>query len=389
MQTKFKHEDGQQIVLVSLMLPILLVFVGLVVDVGNLYFHRRMAQNAADAAATAGSIRLPNRVDAENTAVDYAASNDYAEDTVSFDPPTTSTCINVVINEQVRPLLVSLVWNGTFDVGAYARACQITVALEASILLLENDGRALYMNGNSRLTVNQGNIHINSQNRKEDAVEINGRVYINTETASTVYSELSDNAKQAFRPEADDNTGITMPDPLKDLPAPTKESCKSLDDIKKDTTLQPGCYTGGFDVKNATLRLAPGIFWLEGGIELTGNARIIGQGVMLYIADDKSVDLSGCKDKCALSPPTDGVYAGVTIFGDRDEHIPLHIDVGTSGFDLEGIIYSASGSLELDGTATLDVNIVVNDLELKGNSNVTVEGYANKYWETTVHRMTQ
>ena len=52
------REAGQQMVLVSLMLPILLVFVGLVVDVGNVFVHRRMAQNAADAAALAGSPRL-------------------------------------------------------------------------------------------------------------------------------------------------------------------------------------------------------------------------------------------------------------------------------------------------------------------------------------------
>ncbi|MBK8051544.1 MAG: pilus assembly protein [Anaerolineales bacterium] len=59
MYARIGREEGQQIILVSLMLPILLVFVGLVIDVGNLYFHRRTAQNAADAAAVAGSVQLP------------------------------------------------------------------------------------------------------------------------------------------------------------------------------------------------------------------------------------------------------------------------------------------------------------------------------------------
>lgn len=50
-----KKERGAVIVLTALALPILLIFMGLALDLGNLYIHKARLQNAADAAALAGA----------------------------------------------------------------------------------------------------------------------------------------------------------------------------------------------------------------------------------------------------------------------------------------------------------------------------------------------
>ena len=56
-----KGESGQALVLVAAALGIFLLgAVGLAVDVGQLYAHRQMAQNAADAAAEAGILSMFN-----------------------------------------------------------------------------------------------------------------------------------------------------------------------------------------------------------------------------------------------------------------------------------------------------------------------------------------
>lgn len=55
MNDKRKHENGQILVLLAIMLAALLAILALVLDGGNLYLNRRTAQNAADAGALAGA----------------------------------------------------------------------------------------------------------------------------------------------------------------------------------------------------------------------------------------------------------------------------------------------------------------------------------------------
>jgi hypothetical protein len=55
------RESGQSIIVITMAVIVLLALVALVVDVGNAYAHRRMVQNAVDAAALAGARRLAER----------------------------------------------------------------------------------------------------------------------------------------------------------------------------------------------------------------------------------------------------------------------------------------------------------------------------------------
>ena len=55
-----RKEQGAIIVLTALLLPVLLGFMGLGVDVGNLYIHKTRLQNIADAAALAGAREYVN-----------------------------------------------------------------------------------------------------------------------------------------------------------------------------------------------------------------------------------------------------------------------------------------------------------------------------------------
>lgn len=55
------RERGQSILIIAIIVMVLLALVALVVDVGNAYAHRRMVQNAVDAAALAGARMLAFR----------------------------------------------------------------------------------------------------------------------------------------------------------------------------------------------------------------------------------------------------------------------------------------------------------------------------------------
>ena len=97
----FKRENGGVLVMVALILPVLILFVSFVVDVGNWFEHKRHLQLQADAAALAGggSFLLPC-ADApiETEARKYAGDPTQVTRFNQQVPPTADANIHVLIN---------------------------------------------------------------------------------------------------------------------------------------------------------------------------------------------------------------------------------------------------------------------------------------------------
>lgn len=70
-----KDTDGQVLVLFALVMLVLMGFAALATDVGMAYNQKTNLQSAADAAALAGAMKLPNTGDAMSVAVSYAGKN--------------------------------------------------------------------------------------------------------------------------------------------------------------------------------------------------------------------------------------------------------------------------------------------------------------------------
>ena len=78
-----ENESGQSIIIIAFTVMILLALIALVVDVGNAYAHRRIVQNAVDAAAMAGVRRLAERGVEGQAVLEIQVLNDvqqFAED---------------------------------------------------------------------------------------------------------------------------------------------------------------------------------------------------------------------------------------------------------------------------------------------------------------------
>lgn len=75
------RQTGQTLIQVALFMTVLLAFLAIAIDVGNVYQSRRKMQNAADAGALAGSwqICFGDPDDAETAAWDYAVTRNDAE----------------------------------------------------------------------------------------------------------------------------------------------------------------------------------------------------------------------------------------------------------------------------------------------------------------------
>ncbi len=90
-------DAGYVAVLVAIALPLLMVLAALAVDVANWYAQAQRVQQAADAAALAGSVYLPlDPVAARASALDYARRNGYADDgTAGAGSATTVTPVQL------------------------------------------------------------------------------------------------------------------------------------------------------------------------------------------------------------------------------------------------------------------------------------------------------
>ena len=88
--------------------------------------------------------------------------------------------------------------------------------------------------------------------------------------------------------QGDVNTGVpAMADPLAALAAPTAPATVFSAVTAGNSavlTLQPGEYVGGINVSgSAAVTLLPGIYYLQGGgLSVSGQASLSGQGVLQY-----------------------------------------------------------------------------------------------------------
>lgn len=111
---KINQEKGAVAVIVAFSLTALLGIAAIAVDAGSLFQERRDLQKAAEAAALAGVIELPETPDlAVSIAGDYADMN--APQTTGKQINVTSTyayndTIEVVLNNQDAPLYFARIW---------------------------------------------------------------------------------------------------------------------------------------------------------------------------------------------------------------------------------------------------------------------------------------
>jgi Flp pilus assembly protein TadG len=148
-------ESGQALVLVAITMVVLLGFVGLAIDVGNAYFTQRELQKAADAAALAGALELPNAAAATAVAQQYgAAGGEKNEATMVKDATTTvsTRCLaslgctpsrgvttNVIAVKEtanVPTYFAGLFGVDSFEVSATATACSPCAAQPLDIMIV-------------------------------------------------------------------------------------------------------------------------------------------------------------------------------------------------------------------------------------------------------------
>jgi hypothetical protein len=389
--------------------------------------ERRTEQNAADAAALAGAYFLPGNTGQANVAAHaIATENGYTTggdvDVAVHIPPVSGAhagqggAIEVVIKNNRPSIFGGIMGVAGWDVSARAVAVnQAGVGAGFSMLALEpHDCDALLVSGNGEVTAN-GNIQVNSDCTNGALKRSGGGTITVTapDAACNVYGDIKDVGSGALNCTANEGAPI-IPDPLAGLAAPTKPDYPAdiiaVDDVNtvgntlaipngcpgavapdtesteaapitcqfqsvyKDTAwrLYPGYYPGGIKLQAGTFYWEPGIYWIGGGLEITGNGTTsisvasggttLDFGILIYntanpeYADEcvagtaidpgvmciQPIFLNGAEASIDFYSLSNGSsYDGLILFQDRDYYMPgddVTINGSTSDLQLRGTV---------------------------------------------------
>jgi hypothetical protein len=351
--TRIHKRQGSVTVLLAVMLPLLLGFGALAIDIGYIAYMRTRLQSGADAAALACREALPcdsntladiaNRYTrlnaAQNSDFDISIELGYYNHVANtFDLSSLGyEAVRVTITQQDAGLFFGAFLgseNTDIVVSATAAGCGTEEQQGEQIGSIALDPRATpgtRFVGQGELS-SDGTIIINSGGSGYDengdwidhglggyGVVTSGQGSIYTDHL-LVYGGVSSLADiysytpgEPFPLDADYEI---LPDPLRDLPIPgadvpdgthgvdltLRENIKATG--KKTYNLQPGIY-GSITINGGYVTFQPGVYIITEQLKITGARSVSGIGVMFYLSGDNFVSDEGYGYYDALDGPLD------------------------------------------------------------------------------------
>jgi Flp pilus assembly protein TadG len=389
-----RSRRGTVVALVSLCLVPILGVVAIAIDGGLLLSNRRAAQRAADCAAMAAAVDMfshqytnggtdPNGT-AKQSALTTAAANGFKNDglnskvTVNIPPKSGAFanqkyCAEVLISYN-QGRFFSRIWGtGNLQVAARSVGRGKFAPSSPGILILDpTDNNTLDVTASGGVTVtNGGAIDVNSQSPNGGATCTNtGNI-----TADTI--NLSDNTFNHS------NSGTLVgtinynvpptPDPLAALPEPAQPLLPNLPsstltalgssystsqgvNYSGSATVQlyPGYYEGiqitgsGSVVLNPNPDGSPGIYYLGShGLSITNSGGLTANNVMVYSNGTSDINITG-SGSLGMTPPTSGVYKGISFFQERSSSKNINI-TAQGNMDMTGTFYAAHAKVSITG----------------------------------------
>lgn len=275
-----------------------------------------------------------------------------------------------------------VVTQGTLSAANYTFAFvngTLTITGSAALVVLDPTSRgSIAITGNANVQV-MGNAEVLSKNQQ--AIVATGNAAMSaTQTAIegspgtsfTGNAKISGKVVSGLTPAQDPS----LSDPFAALPVPTQPTSSFAAanySGNMTATLKPGTYLGGIPVSGkADVTLLPGLYYLKGGGLSVSGGSLMGNGVVIYIAQQSGKDAISVTGQATISltAPTSGAYQGVAIFQDRSSNAPLAVS-GRGSLDITGSIYAAAATLNISGNGKAQVfsrgSVVVDDLIVSGN----------------------
>lgn len=376
---------GLTAVTFALSLPVIVGSAGLGVEVGYWFFEERRLQTAADLAANAGAVVLRsggNRNAVIGAANEEAGENGYVPGTITVNTPPTSGpnrndhAVEVILQRDLPRYFTGLFTEAPVRVQVRAVAAYESDQ-QACILALDtwaND--AVIFIGNPTATFNGCVVMSNSL--ANDSITIAGSADVTAPCivsagGTAVSADLtltSCAAPMEEMPQAQD--------PYANLAEPsTSGPCDSVPggNPQQPKTLNPGVYCGGLNL-SGQFTLNSGVYVIDGGeFRINSGANVTGHNVMFFLTNGATVHFNGNAD-IDFSAMTTGVYAGVLMYGDRDQGNAENVFNGTASSRFTGALYFPTQEVTHNGNfsgANGCLRIVARAIDLRGDAGFGID----------------
>ncbi len=411
----WKRRRGTVVVIAAILLSAMLGIVGIALDGGMLMEEKRHVQAAVDAAAMAGAGDLFKHyiqnqgIDVSGTAaaaaLDTLAHDGYtnvnATITINTSPtayaegpnqgkPIPKGYIEVIVTAQRTAGFSKVFGSNTLNIHARSVARGMWAAAQLGIMALNPTAKSSFdVTGGGSVTVLNASVIVNSS---DPAAAINsggGSVNIGTLNVTGVPGTVGNFGSTQI------NDGVPpSPDPLRTLPPPDpstmpsmKNNAGNVSGQNANITLQPGVYPGGIQItaSSGTITMAPGIYYMQGGgFTFNGNVNLVANGVMIYNSSapngqSGSININA-GGNFTMSPPTSGLYQGITLFQDRNVTNGLSV-TGNGSMSMTGTFYAASANLTVAGNGGNNVigsQYITDTIKTSGNGSFYVDWQANQ-----------
>lgn len=384
---------------------VLFGFAGLAIDTANVWTAGNQLQATADASALAAARQI--KLDDPSTgfaltrqaAAQIAGLNEVAGDPLQLDPntdvvvgkwddqtlafaPTTNDPNAVMVTARRTSgspsgpldLFFGSVWGApTSDVSRSAVAIAGTNRDPLILTLNHSSNQAVYVQDNASLDATAGTIHVNSL--QDCGMQLTGSAVARADTISIVGTACPGSGTIVGHLQ---EGAASKPDPYSGISDPPFGTIYNAP-ITAPGTYSPGLYEG-IILSSGTVTLEPGNYVLvDKGIELSGTARLEGDGVMIHIrkfgvANQPAIDLRD-QAQLRLTPPGLGsAYEGVTIFQDRFSASESFLR-DQSQLDCTGAMYLFCGRMNVSGGTNHQIGKLITDrLHMTGNSALEITG---------------
>jgi hypothetical protein len=441
-QRLWRDQRGAAAALVAISLPITLAIAGLGVDAGWWYTIKRQNQSGADAAALSAAYEVVAVLSAGGTpsvtntlvpaATQAATQNGYGGGALSgvspgagcsYTDPGTSFVLYQYCDATFAGVLVVLRQSQNSWLANFGSLASLTIAnravaeisqLPPGCLLALNGTASDAINLAGSPTIDAPNCTIVSDSNSSSAVHLQGAASITAGGVATVgdwshtgnaYTlSLQNPAQVGANPVPDPYAStLTHANFLTDglSTAPTCSSSTVGGVLTYSSTVTPGCViAGGLDIKNSTVNLGPGTYWLEGNLTLdNGSGATLectscsngGAGVTIILTAPSggtvgTASIASNAD-LDLNAPDSGPFAGMVLIQDSNGLASYNISLpnpdtfsaSANGTEtLTGLVYFPDAAVTFQGTPAASgpqcLVLVANTVALQGNPTFATSG---------------
>ncbi len=389
-----RDQSGGYLIIVGLMMPALVGFVGLGTDVTLWYNKHRRMQSATDSAAVSAATALSNgndnwtsQANAVTSSYGYVNGTNGATVTVNKPPlsgthTATAGAVEVIVAQPQRRLFSALFGSGQAAISA--RAVAAATPGKGCVLALDQKKKGAATDvGAPQVVLTGCSLFDNSNNSA--ALVVGGAATLTALSVSVVGGISGAGGITTTGPAPGITTGAPpTADPYANTSFPSFSGCDQNNfSSKKTETLNPGVYCGGMKLNaGANVTLNPGIYYLDGGtLKVVAGTTLTGTDVTIVFTGSPgnwaAADIAGTAN-VTLTAPATGPTAGIVFFGDRN------MDVGTA-FTLNGgstqtfggALYLPTADVKINGaSASGDPNactqLIADTITFSGNANFAI-----------------